>query len=108
MFMSVFAVPVMLDECLEYLTTRQKKEASFTFEVLVVDDGSKDETCAVVAQYMDRYGADAVRCLKLARNRGKGGAVRMVRLCYVFDVASVLDIRSVFYCSNFYCSFFNG
>ncbi|XP_052668717.1 dolichyl-phosphate beta-glucosyltransferase isoform X2 [Harpia harpyja] len=37
-------LPLMMDEALNYLEKRQKRDPSFTYEVIVVDDGSKDET----------------------------------------------------------------
>ncbi|MGH0173703.1 UNVERIFIED_CONTAM: hypothetical protein FKN15_066265 [Acipenser sinensis] len=37
-------LPVMMDEALEYLENRQKRQSYFTYEVIVVDDGSKDKT----------------------------------------------------------------
>ncbi|KAM9049819.1 dolichyl-phosphate beta-glucosyltransferase isoform 3-T3 [Megaptera novaeangliae] len=37
-------LPVMMDEALGYLEERQKQDPTFTYEVIVVDDGSKDET----------------------------------------------------------------
>uniref|UniRef100_A0A665VMT5 Dolichyl-phosphate beta-glucosyltransferase n=1 Tax=Echeneis naucrates TaxID=173247 RepID=A0A665VMT5_ECHNA len=55
----------------------QKQSPSFTYEVIVVDDGSKDKTTEVALRYTRRYGADKVRVLTLVNNRGKGGAVRM-------------------------------
>jgi dolichyl-phosphate beta-glucosyltransferase len=41
-------------------------------EVIVVDDGSRDDTAKVVAE----FAGEGVTCLKLAQNLGKGGAVR--------------------------------
>ncbi|XP_077596182.1 dolichyl-phosphate beta-glucosyltransferase [Stigmatopora nigra] len=70
-------LPVMLDEAMEYLESRRKRRASFSYEVIVVDDGSKDKTTQVASRYTERYGADKVRVLTLVKNRGKGGAVRM-------------------------------
>lgn len=69
-------LPVMLDEALDYLDTRAK-EPSFTYEVIVVDDGSRDKTTQTALGYVDRWGADKMRVLTLARNRGKGGAIRL-------------------------------
>jgi len=65
-------LPTMLDECLEFLEKRKS-----TYEVIIVDDGSKDSTTAVGLDYVEKYGCDKVRVLSLAKNRGKGGAVRM-------------------------------
>ncbi|XP_008331075.1 dolichyl-phosphate beta-glucosyltransferase [Cynoglossus semilaevis] len=72
-----FRMPVMLDEAMEYLENRQKQIPTFTYEVIVVDDGSKDKTTEVALRYTRKYGADKVRVLTLVQNRGKGGAVRM-------------------------------
>ncbi|KAM4681835.1 dolichyl-phosphate beta-glucosyltransferase isoform 2-T2 [Amazona ochrocephala] len=70
-------LPLMMDEALGYLEKRQKRDPSFTYEVIVVDDGSKDETTKVAMKYCKKYGSDKVRVLTLVKNRGKGGAVRM-------------------------------
>ncbi|XP_069576736.1 dolichyl-phosphate beta-glucosyltransferase [Brachyistius frenatus] len=70
-------MPVMLDEAMEYLEKRQKQNPSFTYEVIVVDDGSKDKTTEVAFRYSRKYSADKLRVLTLVENRGKGGAVRM-------------------------------
>lgn len=70
-------MPVMLDEAMEYLESRQKQHPSFTYEVIVVDDGSTDKTTEVALKYSKQCGADKLRVLTLVKNRGKGGAVRM-------------------------------
>ncbi|XP_037126624.1 dolichyl-phosphate beta-glucosyltransferase [Syngnathus acus] len=70
-------LPVMLDEAMDYLENRLKRQASFTYEVIVVDDGSKDKTTQVALQYTKKYSAAKVRVLTLVKNRGKGGAVRL-------------------------------
>lgn len=106
-----FSVPVMLDECLAYLERRVAGNEcgplatgvdKFSYEVLVVDDGSRDTTTKVVLDYTRRYGADKVRCLTLAANRGKGGAVRMVSsrygrgYCFVCISDNYMCLYSVF------------
>jgi dolichyl-phosphate beta-glucosyltransferase len=54
-----------LESALRYLERR-----GATYEILVVDDGSRDETVAVASAY------PGVQVLRLPRNRGKGAAVR--------------------------------
>jgi dolichyl-phosphate beta-glucosyltransferase len=56
-----------LERVLAYLEARGDG-----FEVLVVDDGSRDATAAVAEAYADR----GVRVLRLPENRGKGAALR--------------------------------
>uniref|UniRef100_A0A8C4N686 Dolichyl-phosphate beta-glucosyltransferase n=2 Tax=Eptatretus burgeri TaxID=7764 RepID=A0A8C4N686_EPTBU len=68
-------LPPMLDEALKYLEARQRRHLSFTYEVLVVDDGSTDKTTEVALAYSSRLGFDRVRVMTLPRNRGKGYAV---------------------------------
>jgi dolichyl-phosphate beta-glucosyltransferase len=51
---------------------------SFTYEMIIVDDGSKDGTSGVALDYVRKYGDDKVRLCKLFKNCGKGGAVRKV------------------------------
>ena len=58
-----------LHSIVQYLTAR-----AGTFEVLVVDDGSLDETAAVVQEYAQRV--SAIRLLRLPTCAGKGAAVR--------------------------------
>ncbi|NP_001279879.1 dolichyl-phosphate beta-glucosyltransferase [Callorhinchus milii] len=70
-------LPLMMDEALQYLENKQMQDPEFTYEVIVVDDGSSDKTTAVSLKYSKEYGTDKVRVLTLVRNRGKGGAVRM-------------------------------
>lgn len=70
-------LPKMLDEALAYLTNRAENgDPSHTFEIIVVDDGSRDSTTRQALAYSREYGSDTIRVLTLERNRGKGGAVR--------------------------------
>jgi glycosyltransferase involved in cell wall biosynthesis len=74
-------IGVMLDEALAYLLAREQADAAFSFEIIVVSDGSKDGTARVVRTYTQKHGADKIRCLDLHQNVGKGGAVRRGMLC---------------------------
>ncbi|CAN8076402.1 unnamed protein product [Agarophyton chilense] len=71
-------LPDMLDETLTYLSSRAaiQKNPPFTYELLIVDDGSTDDTAPVAMRYVARSGVEHVRLLRLQKNCGKGGAVR--------------------------------
>lgn len=71
-------LPVMLDECLEFLEAKLKSNPKFSYEVIVVSDGSKDKTVETAMKYCRKFTADKFRVLELIQNRGKGGAVRLV------------------------------
>ena len=48
-------LPAMLDECLDYLDGRKT-----SYEVIIVDDGSKDKTSALGIKYTKQYGSNKV------------------------------------------------
>ena len=70
-------LPIMLDESFDYLEARAETEADFSYEIIVVDDGSRDRTSKAALEYCKKHGCDRIRVLTLTRNRGKGGAVRL-------------------------------
>jgi dolichyl-phosphate beta-glucosyltransferase len=70
-------LPVMLEECLDFLEQKLKQNPNFSYEVIVVSDGSKDKTVETALQYSKKLTCDKFRVLELIENRGKGGAVRL-------------------------------
>ncbi len=60
-------LPPALERALAFLETMSRP-----FEVVVCDDGSTDDTAAVVTRYASR----GVKLLRADRNRGKGAALR--------------------------------
>lgn len=72
-----FVVPPMLDECIEFLENRSES-CDFKYEIIVVSDGSTDNTIKVAHEYTTKLGTEKLRVLELEMNRGKGGAVRLV------------------------------
>ncbi|KAL4854070.1 Dolichyl-phosphate beta-glucosyltransferase [Chlorella vulgaris] len=75
-------LPATLQEIISYLHRRRDREGPyFTYEVIVVDDGSDDGTPCVAASFVRKNGSDAIRVLRLPHNRGKGFAVKVGMLC---------------------------
>lgn len=80
-----------LDETFSYLQERVKKDKSFTYEIIIVDDGSKDNTTKIGFEYINKYGLDVIRILKQGVNQGKGAAVRKGMLCSRGQLLLMLD-----------------
>jgi dolichyl-phosphate beta-glucosyltransferase len=64
----------MLDDTLHYLNSRASTDASFTYEIIIVDDGSKDKTAETALSYAARN--PAIRHLRQPVNMGKGAAIQ--------------------------------
>lgn len=77
-----------LEQVLAYL-----KAQPFTSEVILVDDGSADDTTKVAQHYFDTHASDqvATRVLSYKPNRGKGYAVRQGLLAATGTVAVFSD-----------------
>ena len=83
-----------------YLRNRKKDDATFTFEIIVVDDGSNDATAATAASIgAQLFPENNLVVVRLPKNRGKGGAVKegvlRSRGAYVLlaDADGATDIR---------------
>jgi len=80
-------LPKMLDEVIEFLENRSQDDRRqagtiypcerFSYEVIVVDDGSTDKTTDCGLGYRRKLGDHKIRVITLEKNRGKGGAVRV-------------------------------
>eukprot|EP00808_Paulinella_micropora_P027356 g77808.t1 len=74
-------IETFLQETLHYLMGKSAHDPTFTWELVIVDDGSKDRTKHVAMDYVKQYGADKLRVLSLDQNQGKGGAVQQGLQC---------------------------
>ncbi|XP_024526403.1 dolichyl-phosphate beta-glucosyltransferase [Selaginella moellendorffii] len=84
-------LPLTLDETLRYLEGRAAVNKSFTYEIIIVDDGSRDNTVKVAFDYIKKYKMDNVRLIKQGVNCGKGAAVTKGALCSRGELILMLD-----------------
>ncbi|XP_059666248.1 uncharacterized protein LOC132312047 [Cornus florida] len=84
-------LPGALDETMNYLQKRAAKDKSFSYEVLIVDDGSADGTKRVAFDFVRKYTVDNVRVILLGRNQGKGEAIRKGMLHSRGELLLMLD-----------------
>jgi len=75
-----------LQRAVDYLRSRYGADG---FEIIVVDDGSRDRTVTVVKQFME--GAPEVKLMRLPHNRGKGAAVRAGMVAAIGDAILFSD-----------------
>src|SRR3990167_8570362 len=91
-------ISIMLDETIQFLQEREKRDPKYSWEIVIVDDGSRDRTCELVLdKYVKRYGTDLIRLNKLQKNVGKGGAVRRVTIFFYILLIYFIQIPSFYY-----------
>ncbi|KAA0050306.1 dolichyl-phosphate beta-glucosyltransferase-like [Cucumis melo var. makuwa] len=84
-------LPGALQETIDYLQERATKDKSFSYEVLIVDDGSIDGTKRVGWEFSKKFSVDNVRVILLGRNHGKGEAIRKGMLHSRGELLLMLD-----------------
>ena len=77
-----------IEHCLEGLTAWLAGQRS-NYEIIVVDDGSSDQTVELVEQFAASH--PAVSCIGYEKNRGKGHAVRLGMTQAVGDIVFFTD-----------------
>ncbi|KAL1101851.1 hypothetical protein V6Z11_D05G324500 [Gossypium hirsutum] len=86
-----YRLPGTLNETMNYLQQRAANDKSFSYEVVIVDDGSKDGTKRVAFDFVKKYGVDNVRVILLGKNHGKGEAIRKGMLHSCGELLLMLD-----------------
>ncbi|GFY83609.1 nucleotide-diphospho-sugar transferases superfamily protein [Actinidia rufa] len=84
-------LPGALDETLNYLQQRAAKDKSFSYEVVIVDDGSADGTKRVAFDFVKKCTVENVRVILLGKNHGKGEAIRKGMLHSRGELLLMLD-----------------
>ncbi|CAO0803344.1 unnamed protein product [Mucor circinelloides] len=84
-------LPTMLKETVEYLEQQRNKDATYTYEIIIVDDGSRDNTVQVAMDFAEKQPNVDIRILALDKNRGKGGAVTQGMLSARGELCLMVD-----------------
>ena len=83
--------PGAVDETLSYLQQRAVVDRSFSYEVVIIDDGSTDGTAKVAFDRIKKFSVDNVRVIRLGENYGKGAAIRKGMLHARGELLLMLD-----------------
>mmetsp|Transcript_18529 Transcript_18529/g.30210 ORF Transcript_18529/g.30210 Transcript_18529/m.30210 type:complete len:352 (+) Transcript_18529:41-1096(+) len=67
---------ILLDDMLSFLNYRVEKDKDYRFEVIVVDNGSSDVTSSAVIRFVNKYGSEKVRLIRVGEHVGVGLGVR--------------------------------
>jgi dolichyl-phosphate beta-glucosyltransferase len=67
-------LPPMLNATIEYLKARRQRDPTFTYEIVIVNDGSRDKTSEVALSYAAAN--PEIRLLVQPYNMGKGAAIQ--------------------------------
>ncbi|KAI8086553.1 nucleotide-diphospho-sugar transferase [Halteromyces radiatus] len=83
----------MLKETVDFMETRRKtsKDHQQNYEIIIVDDGSRDNTIQVASDFATQHQSVDIRILPLEKNRGKGGAVTQGMLCARGEYCLMVD-----------------
>lgn len=84
-------LPGAVDETLSYLQQRAVVDRSFSYEVVIIDDGSTDGTAKVAFDRVKKFSVDNVRVIRLGANYGKGAAIRKGMLHSRGELLLMLD-----------------
>ncbi|XXG54628.1 hypothetical protein AAC387_Pa03g2458 [Persea americana] len=84
-------LPGALEETMNYLQQRAAADNSFSYEVVIVDDGSNDRTPKIAFDFVRKHTIDVVRVILLGRNYGKGEAIRKGMLHSRGELLLMLD-----------------
>jgi len=79
-------ITVFLQSVIDYLL-----EKDFSYELVIVDDGSRDRTIAVTESLLNAKFSSIYRIVKLPANKGKGAAIREGMLQAKGDYIFFLD-----------------
>ncbi|KAJ1761773.1 dolichyl-phosphate beta-glucosyltransferase [Coemansia sp. RSA 2523] len=74
-------LPVLLKDIREYVTARRQSEPKFSYELIIMDDGSRDKTVDVAMDFARTHKMRELKAVRHVINRGKGGAVTQGIMC---------------------------
>ena len=87
----VYKEATRLPASLESIHAFTRNATGLTVEVIFVDDGSPDDSTAVIAAFIEKHGLSGFRQIRYTPNRGKGYAVKTGILAATGDLILMSD-----------------